>query len=118
MTNPIEVLGWVPGVVRIYPRHIYKNWRHFSRTQYVYCPDVLKSPNKKIVSFPSTCMIRILESTHHAIWKEDPRDVMRLEEELESAKKFGWKITFSPNDHVRILKNYGISKERYKGRIK
>lgn len=115
ITNPFGTHKWSPSYTIIFPKSEYKNWLNIKKRWFVHVEKMCDVPNRKILPPNLVCVIRIKESTHHAIWKEDPLHKDRLEEELESAKKLGRKVTFSSGEHIEILKDFGISKEQYLG---
>lgn len=116
VTNPFGTHKWSPSYTIIFPKVEYKNWLNIKKQWFVSPKKICDIPNRKTLPPNLVCMIRIKESTHHAIWKEDPLHKNRLKRELESAKKLGRRVTFSPNEHIEILKNFGISEEQYRKR--
>jgi len=107
-------LKWSPCWTLVFPKVEYKNWLNIKKYWFVYNSGMCGIKGAKILPPDLVCVIRIKESTHHAMWKEDPLHKSRLIEELEHAKKLGGRIIFSSAEHIAILKNFGIPKEQYR----
>lgn len=113
--NPLAIEKWSPSYTIVFPKSEYKDWSVVKKNLFVFIKKTCANPGDNILPPDLVCMIRTKESTHHAIWKEDPLHKDRLERELGSAKKHGRKVTFSSDEHIEILKDFGISKEQYLG---
>jgi len=110
VTNPLSgKIGWSPCWTLIFPKSEW-NWLNFKKEWFVYNPQICKVPGAKLLPPNLVCQIRTTESTHHAIWKQDPLNKSMLEEEIRNTKR---EAMFFPADHIRILKEFGITEKQY-----
>lgn len=117
ITDPLNTrfgTKWSPCWTLIFPKDEYKDWLNIKKHWFVYNPEICGIKGAKILPPDLVCQIRQKESTHYAMWKEDPYHKNRLAKELESAKKHGRKVTFFSGDHIEILKDFGISEKQYR----
>ena len=99
--------AWSPSYTLVFPKAIYKNWENIRQHWFVVAPEIFANSDVKILPSDMVCQIRIKESTHHRIHREDPLQKARLEEELQIASRFERTI-FSSNERIEILKKFGI----------
>jgi len=98
---------WSPSYTLIFPKAIYKDWENIRKHWFVLAQEIFNNSDVKILPSDMVCQVRIKESTHHKIWKQDPLQKVRLEEELQDANKFK-RVIFSSSERVEILKKFGI----------
>lgn len=116
VTNPLKIEKWSPCYTFVFPKSEYKNWSNIKKRWFVYAPEICAIPGVKTLPPGLVCMIRIKESIHHALWKQNSLHRKCLEREIKSAKRFRRKIIFSPDEQIKILKNFGISEKEYRER--
>ena len=114
ITNPLTIDMWSPCYTIIFPKAEYKDWAVMHDNWFVYVMDTFKKRGHPLPP-DLVCMIRLEESTHHAVHEQDPFDKHRLAMEINSARGFGRKIMWSPEEHMGVLKDFGISREQYLG---
>jgi len=114
ITSPLEIEKWSPSYTIIYPKSAYKDWDLFRIHWFKFIKTTCSNP-EHILPPNLVCMVRIAESTHHQIWKENPKAKALLVKDIAQAVRRDRELIYLFNDFVKLLNDFGITEEQLNG---
>jgi len=110
--NPLLIVNgvrWAPGYTLILPSvaDVKKKW-------FICPPDMCQKPHR-VIGKNMICAFKIDGSTYYSIWNKKAKSTKELNISILRANKFGEDVIKLPETHIKILEDFGISKEEYLG---